>query len=95
LTGGQRDYAHGERIANLLEDRRQAFRDAERRPRALVRADPRWRFICLLAERLIKRGIVLRAAASVRPAPLDLPEPTPRVPDLCVRFYLLTGCLEG
>ena len=45
-------------IADLLEDRLLAFRTAERGGRALVRSDTGWRFISILAERLIDRGVV-------------------------------------
>ena len=58
LGPGGKDYAQAGRIADLLEDRLLAFRTAERGARALVRSDTGWRFISILAERLIDRGVV-------------------------------------
>jgi hypothetical protein len=54
-----KDYAQAERIADLLGDRQSAFNTAEQFARALVRSASGWKFICVVAERLIDQGLVL------------------------------------
>ena len=59
ISAGQNDYDQGGRIADLLGDRRLAFRTAEQRARALAQSACGWQFIDVLAKRLLDDGVVL------------------------------------